>query len=363
MKLQLIVPTIITLVVIGTPLAFGIHQPSIDNDMDSVTVEILDTQILFMDDTAWDYLDNSDLVKITIKVTNENLDYFLLNDKMIKLWAMEPDFRTDSLELVDNYATIYDDELEVIFDNFQSRELFEECDWINERVRIGESKEITVCYNVLRIWNNEVLTLDGTKQYYLVMMNNHQASSCPNCKKIPVSSEGYLGKEVPKWIQNLSIWYSQGRISEQDFLNSIDYLTKTGIIDKITNGKQLSSVLENKNLQLKEHQVRLSLAEQKNLYVSAMNFYESRNDESFSGVTCKRQNNIVTFSGDFKNEDTNYDSIFFKLLVFDAFEDVVATGLSKIVDVTPNDFRHISVSTPYDGEINSCFVMVDSKFQ
>ena len=353
--------------IIGTPMVFGIHQPSIDNDLDLATVEILDTQILSMDDTPGDYLDNADLIKITIKVTNENLDYFLLNDKMFKLWAMEHDYRKSTsekeiLNLVDNYSTIYDDELEVIFNNLQSRELFEECDWIIERVKIGESKEITVCYNVLRIWHNEVLSLDGTKQYYLVMMNNHQASSCPNCKKIPVSSEGIV-KQVPKWIQNLSIWYSQGRISEQDFLNSIDYLTKSGVIDKVTNGKQLSSILESKNLQLKEHQARLSLAEQTNLYVSMMNFYESRHDDSFSGVTCKRQNNIVTFSGDFKNEDTKYGTIFFKLLVFDGFENVVATGLSKTVNVTPNDLRHVSVSTPYDGEINSCFVMVDSKFQ
>ena len=354
--------------VIGTPMAFGIHQPSIDNDLDNVTVEIIDTQILSMDDTPWDYLDNADLVKITIKVTNENLDYFLLNDKMMKLWAMEPDYRKSTpekevLDLVDNYSTIYDDELEVIFDNLQSRELFEECDWIIERVRMGESKEITVCYNVLRIWHNEVLSLDGEKQYFLVMMNNQQASSCPNCKKIPVTSQGFVGKEVPQWIQNLSIWYSQGRITEQDFVNSIDYLTKTGVIDKIANGEQLSSILEDKNRQLKEYQARLSLAEQKNLYVSAMNFYDSRFDDDFSGVTCKRQNNIVTLSGDFKNEDTIYGTIFFKLLIFDGFENVVATGLSKIVDVTPNDFRQFSVSTPHDGEIRSCLVMVDSKFQ
>ena len=114
---------------------------------------------------------------------------------------------------------------------------------------------------------------------------------------------------------------------------------------------------------LKEHHARLSLAEQTNLYVSAMNFYESRYDENFSGVTCKRQNNIVTLSGDFKNADTSYGTIFFKLLIFDGLENVVATGLSKIVDVTPNDFRHFSVSTPYSDELNSCFIMIDSKFQ
>ena len=44
---------------------------------------------------------------------------------------MEPDYRKSSsdgevLERVDNYSPIYDDELAVIYENLDSRELFEE---------------------------------------------------------------------------------------------------------------------------------------------------------------------------------------------------------------------------------------------
>jgi len=368
LKFNFILPIIITLAIIGTPLVFAINFPSTDNDMDLITLEIIDIQILLLEDTPGDYLNNADLVKITIKVTNDDLDYFLLNDNMIKLWVMEPDYRKSTpddkaFDLVDNYSTIYDDELEVIYDNLQSRELFEECDWIIERIRIEHSKEITVCYNILRSWNNEVLNIDGEKQYYLVMMNNQQKTSCPNCKKILLSlSEPTLKYKIPSWVQNLFEWHQLGIISDQEFEYSIEYLVAAGIIPEEKEKIQNVSALENKNLQLKEHQTRLSLAQQVNLYVSAMSFYETNHSENFTGVICKKQNNVVTLSGDYTNDDAYYEAVFFKLLVFDELNNVVSTGLSKIVDVIPGEFTHFSVSTPYKGKINSCFVMIDSKF-
>ena len=93
-----------------------------------------------------------------------------------------------------------------------------------------------------------------------------------------------------------------------------------------------------------------------------MSFYETNHSENFTGVLCKKQNNVVTLSGDYTNEDAYYEAVFFKLLVFDELNNVVSTGLSKIVDVIPGEFTHFSVSTPYKGKINSCFVMIDSKF-
>src|SRR3972149_6556566 len=244
--------TIVSLLIIVVPSVFDIHLPSIENDMNLVDLKVVDLQILSMDDTPWEYLDDADLVKITINVTNNGLDYLLLDNKMLILWAMEPDYRKSSadneiLELVDNYSTIYDDELEVIYENLESRELFEECDHIHERIRIGQSKVFTICFNVLRIWHNEVLTIDGQKQYYVVMMDNQR-----------------------------------GIISDQEFEYSIKYLVERGIISK-ENEKIQPTTMEEKNLQLKEHQARLSLAQQNNLYVSAMNFYESKYNDSFSG--------------------------------------------------------------------------------
>jgi len=340
-------------------------------DLNMIDLQVMDLQVLSMDDTPGYYLDNSDLVKITINVTNNGLDYFVVRDKLFKILVMEPNLvynnqKNDGFEIVDNYSTTYDDELDVRYDNLISRELFNECDYTNDRVRNGESKIFTVCYDILRIWNNEVLNLDGTKKYYLVMTDNSRTLSCPNCKKILLSttldpSQKY---HTPSWVQNIFEWHQQGIISDQEYQNAIAYLVERGIITDDTSKKeiQLLSTLAEKNMQLKEHQARLSLAQQTNLYVSSINFYESKYSDEFSGVLCKKQNNIVTLSGDYTNNSIYYDVLFFKLLLFDDLGDVVAIGLSKMVDVASKEFRHFSVSTPYEGKIDHCLVMVDSKF-
>ena len=361
---------IIALGLMGIPLVFALNLPTIDYDMNLVDLEVIDLQVLSLDDTPRYYFDNSDLVKITINVTNNGVDYFLVLDKMFKIWVVEPDIRKSStenvvLEIVDNYYTSHDDELEVRYDNLQSRELFEECDYTNDRVRIGQSKVFTVCYDILRIWNNEILNLDDSKKYYIIMMNNDQVTSCPNCKKILLSTPELSHEyQLPGWVQNLVEWHKQGIISDQEYQNSIEYLVAAGIIPNAADKIHFAASLADKNKQLKEHQARLSLAQQTNFYVSLIKFYESEfDDEIFSGVLCKKQNNIVTLSGDFTNDETYYKIIFFKLLLFDDYGNVVAEGLSKIVDVAPKEFRHFSVSTPYKGKMNSCLVMIDSKFQ
>lgn len=362
-----IVGTIIGLGLIVIPLSSAIHFPSIDYDVNLTDIKIFDIQVISLDDTPGYYYDNSDLLKITVNVTNNALDYFLVSDKMFQVWVMQPNFRTGQgkvSEIIDNYNTSYDDELEVRYDNLQSRELFEECNYTHDIVEIGQSKIFTLCFDVLRIWNNEVLNLDDSKKYYLVMMNNDQASSCPNCKKVllsPYEFDNQYG--LPQWVQNLVEWHNQGIISDQEYQNSIKYLISKGVIPKIVNDTKHEITVKDKNQQLKEHQEKLSLAQQTNLYVSAANYYKSDFDQNaFSGILCKRQNNIVVLSGDYTNDDAYHDAVFFKLLVVNELKNIVATGLSKIVDLTPKEFVHFSVSTHYAGKMNSCSVIIDSKF-
>ncbi len=356
---------LIILVGIGVPFgfAYGINY----DDLDLIDLKVVDIQILSMDDTPDFPLDDSDLLKVTINVTNNSPDNFLVQDKMFKIWVLVPNFidnNNEVFEMVDNYYTSYDDELEVRYDKLNSRELFNECDYTNDRVGMGQSKVFTVCYDVLRSWANEVLYIDGQKRYYLVMMDNYKATSCPNCKRVLLStpSESDQKHHIPDWIQNILEWHKQGLISDHEYQNSIEYLIETGIITEDAFKKEIQLMLAEKNMQLKDHQAKLLLAQQTNLYVSSMNFYESIYNDEFSGVLCKKQNNIVTLSGDYTNEGIYYYTVFFKLILFDEFGNVVASGLSKIVDVTSKDFRNFSVSTPYRGHIDQCLVMVDSKF-
>jgi len=200
-------------------------------------------------------------------------------------------------------------------------------------------------------WNNE-FTAIVTKSLAKVL---EERSDVISVKVIESSS-------VPDWIQNILEWHKQGLISDQEYQNFIEYLVEMGIITKDAFKKEIQLMMTEKNMQLKDHQANLLLAQQTNLYVSSMNFYESKYTDEFSGVLCKKQNNIVTLSGDYTNDDIYYYTVFFKLILFDEFGNVVASGLSKIVDVTPKDFRNFSISTPYQGKIDQCLVMVDSKF-
>ncbi len=200
-------------------------------------------------------------------------------------------------------------------------------------------------------WNNEFTAMVTTSLAQVL----EERSDVISVKVIESSS-------VPDWIQNILEWHKQGLISYQEYQNSIQYLVEMGIITEDAFKKEIQLMLAEKNMQLKDHQVKLLLAQQTNLYVSSMNFYESKYNDEFSGVLCKKQNNIVTLSGDYTNDGIYYYTVFFKLILFDEFGNVVANGLSKIEDVTSKDFRNFSVSAPYKGNIDQCLVMVDSKF-
>ena len=351
---------------LGVQEGFAGHIPSLNHDLDLIGLEVLDIQVLSMDDTVGYPFDNSDLLKITVNVTNKDIEYFSLLDKMFKIRVMAPGYTEDGLmheykSIVDNYETTYDYALEIKYDNLQSRELFEECDYTNKKIHIGESQVITLCFDVLRIWNNEVLNIAGQKKHYLVMMNNQFMTSCPNCIKIPLSQT--TQSNLPNWIQKVVGWHNSGLITSTDIENNLRYLEKSGIIENtLLSQLKDSSKLEQKNRELKAHQTQLAFAQSSNLYVSSIESFEFKYLGNFSGVQCKRQNNIVTLSGDYTNKEIEYDVIFFKLLIFDEYEKVLAIGISKIVDVSSDDFRHFSASAPYKGKLNHCLVIVDSKF-
>ena len=200
-------------------------------------------------------------------------------------------------------------------------------------------------------WNNE-FTAIVTKSLAQVL---EKRSDVFLVKVIESSS-------IPDWIQNILEWHKQGLISDREYQNFTEYLVEMGIITEDAIKKEIQLMLAEKNMQLKNHQSNLLLAQQTNLYVSSINFYESKYNDEFSGVLCKKQNNIVTLSGEYTNENIYYFTVFFKLILFDEFGNEVASGISKIVEVASNDSRNFSVSTPYKGNIDQCLVMVDSKF-
>lgn len=65
---------------------------------------------------------------------------------------------------------------------------------------------------------------------------------------IPVISIPSASAELPDWIKNTARWYGEGKVTENDFLNAIQFLIDKGIIkiestDKISTGYDKTSLV------------------------------------------------------------------------------------------------------------------------
>ncbi len=333
-------------------------------DLSKIDLGITNVQVLSMDDTPGYTLDDADLVKITVSVTDNGDGHFALLDKMFELWIMKPTKADPQiLEPINNYDTRYDDELEVIYEKMNSRELFEECDQTIKTTKPRESLNLTLCYNILKVGNDGGIKIGGQKKYMLVMMDNQQASSCPNCKKIMLTKYFEPDREnFPLWAQRLFDWKEKHLISEMDLQNSLNYLAEIGmsVRSEISAGSDFSLAMKNK--ELAKYQEILSTAYSRNLFVSAIEIFETKYSDEFTGAICKKQNNIITLEADYTNDEARYDTIFFRLKIYDSLGNTSAEGLSKLVDVAPKTFRHVSVSTPSVHNTKYCEISVDSKF-
>ncbi len=44
------------------------------------------------------------------------------------------------------------------------------------------------------------------------------------------SSQGNIPQEIPSWIKNSAKWWSEGLISDEEFVNGIEFFVVNGII-------------------------------------------------------------------------------------------------------------------------------------
>ncbi|HEU03841.1 MAG TPA: pentapeptide repeat-containing protein [Nitrosopumilus sp.] len=191
----------------------------------NVDVEIVDLKIIPMDDKPKDPFDDSDVMVITFEITNRGIDYFVLSDKMFKILVMDPSFpvgegKPESRFIIENYFTLYDVELETRYDDYPNLEIFEDCEYLHDRVFENQTETYSICFDVLRKWDNKVLNIDGPEHYFLTLMDNNQFNSCPNCVENLLSME----TKMPQWFENNLRWYDEGKISKAELENAIKYL-------------------------------------------------------------------------------------------------------------------------------------------
>lgn len=135
---------------------------------------------------------------------------------------------------------------------------------------------------------------------------------------------------VPNWLKNSAIWWGEGKISDADFIASLQWLIDQKIIVIPQTGK---SPTESAN----------KIA-----------------DPSFTNLSCSQDNGYVTITGKFtNNDDMSHRSVFVKLGIIDKNEIVVATGTGLISDIGPHQTKLFDAFAEYGGSYEKCEIQID----
>lgn len=157
------------------------------HDMKQLNFTVLSVEKFFVStwiDAPGDY---SDILKVKFNVTNNGLENFSVYKNMFQIDVVDPNQefkevkRTNRDYIVDNYYPQYIEDFKLRFQDISLPSELSECVLLNHNLRINQTKTLSVCFDVRQIESNIPLNFSGPRQYYLVMMDNKFASSCPNC--------------------------------------------------------------------------------------------------------------------------------------------------------------------------------------
>lgn len=172
------------------------------HDMKQLNFTVLDVKKLFIPKWIDEPGDYSDILKIKFNVTNNGLENFSVYKNMFQIDVVDPrqEFkevrRTNRDNIVDNYYPQYIEDFKLRFQDILLPSELSECVLLNHNLRINQTKTLSVCFDVRQIESNMPLDFGGSRQYYLVMMDNKFATSCPNC--ISVLLDDYYQNPIAK---------------------------------------------------------------------------------------------------------------------------------------------------------------------
>ena len=184
---------------------FILNEASAKNyyDLNLVDLEILGFEAIPIEENPNYPFFPSDIVKVKFKVTKMEPGLFILSDRMFKLHSLTPSFVGDPVlqefrgqEI--SFKAVYESNLEVRYKGFDSQNYFDNCEYFHEVLLDGDTKTKTVCFDVLRRLNIIPVNFEDTKQYSLVLMDNKQSNSCPNCVEFVLSTEKSEPLYLPK---------------------------------------------------------------------------------------------------------------------------------------------------------------------
>ena len=167
---------------------------AINYDLNLIDLEILDFEVMPIEEHPNYPFFPTDIVKVKFKVTKIEPGLFVLSDRMFKLHSFTPSFVVDPV-LRDfrgqeiSFQTFYESNFEVRYKGFDSQNYFDNCEYFHEVLLDWDTKTKTVCFDVLRRLNIIPVNFEDAKQYSLVLMDNKQSNSCPNCIEFILSTK------------------------------------------------------------------------------------------------------------------------------------------------------------------------------
>ena len=231
----------------------GSNTRIVFHDLSKLDFEILEVKKFFIPKWINEPGDYSDILQIKFNATNNGLKDFVIYKNMFRIDVVDPREqylevrRTNQYYVVDNYYPQYIENFKIRFQYIALPQSLFECELLNNYIKVNQTKTLSVCFDVKQLLTNQPLDLDGPRLYYIIMMDNKFATSCPNCKYVllneyynsPITELENSKEKIPQnlliWLHTLVSWLDNSVISEQEFSNAIEFLAKKRIIEKTPN--------------------------------------------------------------------------------------------------------------------------------
>ena len=214
------------------------------HDLSLLDFEILEVNKHFIPKWINEPGDYSDILQVKFNATNNGLNNFVVYKDMFQIDVVDPreQYRevrqSNQKYVVDNYYPEYIEDFKLRFQDIALPKSLFDCKLLKDSLSKNQTETFSVCFDVRQKWTNQPLQLDGPRLYYLVMMDNKFATSCPNCIVFLLNEhyetqEDSIPKNVLDWLNRLSKWYKAGLVSENEFSNALNYLIQKETISYI----------------------------------------------------------------------------------------------------------------------------------
>lgn len=177
--------------------------------------------------------------------------------------------------------------------------------------------------------------------------------------------------EIPSWVKGVANFWVEGNIDDSEFGESLSFLIEQGIIkvempQQANTGKLEREItqLESENAKLKNENTNL-IHENAKLKLELSTSDESKSiptqDSGFSDLICKQEYGVVKMSGRYTNDNKPTQGVMLKLILLDANNKIVATGIGSITEMNAHETKYFDAVAFYEGNYSSCDVQIEFK--